>query len=200
MIAGINTGNRPDLRDAEHEHDGGEQSGMRNTGDEKAESDERGLHQRRHDDTERHALHRLPGEDHRRIAAISRESARERAHAAGSSFALCVENGRDDHRDQKVPEQAAHATGDRQEPGGHGFDVGTNRFGELLRSASGQLLPLRRQALATKRYLREPIRRWAQAVLEIGTDDLDAIDRRVEHRTHRRPERHDENQQHDDAS
>ena len=84
--------NRPDLRDAEHEHDGGQQSGMRNAGHEKTESDERGLHERRHDDAERHALHRLPGEDHCRIAALAGEPARECTHAGSRVSPVCIEN------------------------------------------------------------------------------------------------------------
>ena len=61
---------------------------MRDAGHPESEPDERGLHQRRHDDAERHALHRLPGEDHRRIAALARETARERAHAARGRLTL----------------------------------------------------------------------------------------------------------------
>ena len=132
MIAGINMRNRPELRDAEHEHDGGQQPRMRNAGHKESESDERGLHERRHDHAERHALHRLPGENHRRIAALSREPARECTHAGRRSLALCIENGRDDHREQEVPEQAAEAAGDRQQPGGHGFHVRVESFRRIV--------------------------------------------------------------------
>ena len=144
MIAGINTGNGPSCAMHNTNTMAVSRPGMRDAGHKESESDERGLHQRRHDDAERHTLHRLAGENHRRIAALSRESARKRAHAAGRSLASCIENARDDHREQKVPEQAAEATGDRQQPGGHGFDVRSNRFGELLRPAGGQGSAIRR--------------------------------------------------------
>ena len=67
ITAGIEYENGADLRDAQHERDGRQQAGMRNTTHPQAEADESGLHERSHDDAQRHTLHGLPGEDHGRI-------------------------------------------------------------------------------------------------------------------------------------
>ena len=76
-----------------------QETGERDAGDEESDAGEGGLHDRRHDDTERHRANRMSRENHHRLAAVARKAAADLNQPRARCFTARVENHRDDDRE-----------------------------------------------------------------------------------------------------
>ena len=147
-----------DLGDGQNEHDGGQESCEGYVDDREAGAAEAGLDERGHDDAERHAADRVPGEHDGILAAVAREPAAEAAQDGRRPFAIGIENGRHDHCHEEMQDHAADAAGLRDEPLGDVEGIGRGLPPQIADPKTGELYPGLPDRIADHWQIGDPLR------------------------------------------